>query len=101
MQAEFKDDIDLDSSADVSTAYDLVARKQDYEATVQDNPAAVHYVVAKNDERLRTIGEQRSDNFYVILTRPDDRQLREQINSALRDAIQNGTLEEIFSRYGL
>jgi polar amino acid transport system permease protein/polar amino acid transport system substrate-binding protein len=101
LQAEFKDDIELDSSDDVSTAYDLVAKKQDYDATVQDNPAAIFYVQTKNDERLRNIGERRSDNFYVILTRPGDKQLRAQIDTALRNAIQNGTLEQIYRRYGL
>ena len=101
LQAEFKDDVELDSSDDVSTAYDLVARKQDYDATVQDNPAAIYYVRTKNDVRLRSISERRADNFYIILTRPGDKQLREDINKVLRKAIQDGTLEAIYGRYGL
>ncbi len=101
MLAEFKDDVELDSSDDVSTAFDLIARKQDYDATVQDNPAAVYYVQTKKDTRLRNISERRADNFYVILTRPGDKQLRLSIDTALRNAIQSGALEEIYNRYGL
>ena len=101
MQAEFKDEIELESSDDVSNAFDLVARNRDYDATVQDNPAATFYVHTKGDDRLRVVGEKRADNYYVILTRPDDKQLRTDIDQALRKAIRDGTLEEIYRRYGI
>jgi polar amino acid transport system substrate-binding protein len=106
VEAEFKDEIKngvvkVDSSDDVSSAYDLVARKQGFDATVQDSPAALYYVKMKNEARLRTLGEQRAENFYIILTRPDDKQLRADIDKALRKGIQDGTLEEFSRRNGV
>ncbi len=80
MEANFKDDIELKSSDDVSNAFDLVARDAQYDATVQDNPAATYYANTLADERLRVLPEQRNENFYVVLTRPDDNALRTDID---------------------
>jgi polar amino acid transport system substrate-binding protein len=100
MQTEFKDDVDLEISNDVSSAYDLVAREQS-DATVQDSPATTYFVRTAGDDRLRIVSEQRAPNFYVILTRADDHKLRAEIDGALRKAIRNGTLKAILEKYDL
>ena len=95
---KFGNDIKLVISNDVSNAFDLVAQKHDADATVQDNPAATYYVGLDQD-RLKRVGEGRAPNFYVILTRKNDAELRRQLDEALRKGIRNGTLEAIYRKY--
>ena len=99
MKKVFKDDIDFDTSDDVSNTFDLLANKQ-IDATVQDNPAAIYYV-KKDEARLKQVGEGLMPNFYVILTRVKDKELRAKIDEALRKAIRDGTLEKIYRKYNL
>jgi polar amino acid transport system substrate-binding protein len=101
MQANFKDDVDLESSDDVSNAFDLVGSRNEYSATVQDNPSAIYFVQTKADPKLRILDDRREPNFYVILTRRDDKQLRADIDDALRKAIHDGALEAILRKYHL
>ena len=103
MQEKFGDAILLQSSDDVSSAFDLVARGQQngFDATVQDNPASLYYVQVDEKHRLKEVGDGREENFYVMLTRVEDATLRNQINQALREMIQDGTLESIYRKYNL
>lgn len=94
----FRDHIDLRINPDVATVIGLVERRE-LDATVQDTPAAQYYV--KHSDQLLIADEPRKSGFYVILTRPGDGELREQLNAALREAIRDGTLEKIYRKYGV
>lgn len=94
----FKDAIDLKINPDVATVIGLVEQKR-LDATVQDTPAAQYYV--NQSQRLAIADEPRKPNYYVILTRPADAELREQLNAALREGIRDGTFEKIFRKYGI
>jgi polar amino acid transport system substrate-binding protein len=50
---------------------------------------------------LKIADEPRKAGFYVILTRPQDKELREQLNAAIKKGIKNGTLKTIYEKYGL
>jgi polar amino acid transport system substrate-binding protein len=95
---EFADRIDLKINQDVVTVIDLVERKR-LDATVQDLPAAVYYL--KHGKNLKLADDPRKAGFYVILTRPGDTQLRDQLNAAIKTAIKDGTLKRIYEKYGL
>ncbi len=95
---KFGDKIDLKINPDVATVIGLVEQKR-LDATVQDNPAATYYV--KNGKGLRIADEPRKPGYYVILTRPEDKELREQLNAAINKAFKDGTLKRIYQKYGL
>jgi polar amino acid transport system substrate-binding protein len=102
LQKTYGDTIELVIYKDVSSTCDLVANGQ-LDATVQDNPAASFYVAEfnKNEKRLKQLDELKAQGFYVILTRAEDKDFREQINAALRKGIADGTLEKIYRKYGI
>ncbi|QJW93466.1 ABC transporter substrate-binding protein/permease [Frigoriglobus tundricola] len=94
----FGDKIELAISQDVASVITLVEQKR-LDATVQDTPAAVYYL--KHGNGLRLVDEPRKPGFYVILTRPQDQELREQLNAAIKKGIKDGTLKKICDKYGL
>lgn len=100
LEKSFGEDIDLEVHDDVSNTYNLVGKKR-LDATVQDNPAAQYYVPNDPGKRLKLLPETKAEGFYVILTREEDRELRERIDTALRKGLSDGKLEKIYSSYGL
>ena len=68
-------------------------------ATVQDNPAAVHFI--KKYPTLKTVGEGRQPGFYVIYLRQGDDELLRQLNAALQAGFRDGSLQRIYRKYGL
>ena len=68
-------------------------------ATVQDGPAAVHFV--KKYPELRTVGTGRQPGNYVIYLRKGDDDLRARLDQAIRDGFADGTLQRIDRKYGL
>ena len=101
MEKRYGGDINLRMSDDVASSFDLVANRQNARATVQDNPAVEYYVDTAGDGRLKVVGSPRAPGFYVILTRPGDRELRRQINEAIRAGVVDGSLRRIYEKYGL
>jgi polar amino acid transport system substrate-binding protein len=98
MKKAFGERIELKINPDVATVIGLVEQKR-LDATVQDIPAALYYV--KHGKGLQLVGEPRKPGFYVILTRPDEQALRDQLNAAIKKGIRNGTLKRIYDKYGL
>lgn len=94
----FRDTIDLKINPDVATVMGLVEQKR-LDATVQDTPAARFYVKRSRD--LMVADEPRKSGFYVILTRPGDHELREQLNQAISKGIRTGALKAIYEKYGV
>lgn len=94
----FGDKIDLKINPDVATVIGLVEEKR-LDATVQDLPAAVYYV--KQGKDLKLADEPRNPGYYVILTRASDKELREQLNAAIKKGIKDGSLKKIYDKYHL
>lgn len=95
---DFGEKIELAINPDVATVVGLVEQKR-LDATVQDTPAALYYV--KHGKDLKLADEPRQAGFYVILTRPTDKELREQLNAAIKKGIKDGTIKKIYEKYGL
>jgi polar amino acid transport system substrate-binding protein len=98
LKDEYGDKIDLKINPDVATVIGLVEEKR-LDATVQDLAAALYYI--KNGKGLQLGDEPRKPGFYVILTRPGDSTLRDQLNAAIKKGIKDGTLKAIYEKYGL
>ncbi len=97
----FKDAIERLPSKEVDEAFQLVEDGARMDATVQDSPAAIYYVEGGRREKLKVVGPGIDAGYYVILTRPKDAELREQISVALKAAMASGELEAIYRKYKL
>jgi polar amino acid transport system substrate-binding protein len=71
------------------------------DATVQDLPVAIYYVQQHGRPGLRLADRPREPGYYVAFVRPNDRELRQRLNEALRQAIRDGTLQRLYEKYGL
>ncbi|MCS7021544.1 MAG: ABC transporter substrate-binding protein/permease [Gemmataceae bacterium] len=88
---------------DVAIMFEEVKRRGRVDATVQDNPACAWFVFQEPVYRghLKIVGEGRQPGFYVIYLRKDDLQLKRQLDDAIRDGFRDGTLQRLYSKYGL
>ncbi|HTK78607.1 MAG TPA: ABC transporter permease subunit [Gemmataceae bacterium] len=68
------------------------------DATVTDTPAAVFY---GPKFRVRQAAPPAERGYYVMYLRPADEPLRDALNAGLRSALGDGSLREIYQRYGL
>jgi polar amino acid transport system substrate-binding protein len=79
-----------------------LVRKGSLDATLQDLPAARFYVgPGREFPTLRLVGRPVEPGYYVVFVRPRDKELREQLDQALREAFRDGTLRRIYEKYGL
>ncbi|HJZ58519.1 MAG TPA: ABC transporter substrate-binding protein/permease [Gemmataceae bacterium] len=103
LQGRFGDAVKLQSSETVTEMLDIVrdGRGDIADVTVQDAPAAAYYVQSGRYRGLKVVDDPAGYGYYVILTRPGDDRLREQLNDALRKGIRTGKLKEIYQKYGL
>jgi polar amino acid transport system substrate-binding protein len=102
LEKEFGDDIELVAldATGATSAMELVVNRQ-LDATVQDNPPATYYLKDKAFAKLEARGDLVSPGYYVIYVRKDDTELRDRLNSHLREALKDGTLERIYKDYDL
>jgi polar amino acid transport system substrate-binding protein len=101
LRAKFGDAIEVVPTREVDETFQLIEGGERLDVTVQDSPAAAYYIEGGRRPGLHVVGEPVAPGYYVILTRPDEGPLREQLNEALRKALTSGKLKEIYSRYGL
>ncbi len=100
LQQNFGDDVQIEAYRQgVTSAMDSVQKGQ-LDATVQDAPAARHYL-AREFPTLRPVGEPIAPGYFVIFVRHADNELREKLNQAIRTGLENGTLQRIYERYGI
>lgn len=72
------------------------------DGTVQDWPAAQHYInVARRFPELDLLEERVSPGYYVMYARPEDQHLVDELNSALEQLYTSGELRRIYAKYGL
>ncbi|HEY7157011.1 MAG TPA: ABC transporter substrate-binding protein/permease [Gemmataceae bacterium] len=89
-------------SEEGSTGVMGMVRDGKLDATVQDNVATLYYVQQKHGyEDLRTVGESIEPGYFVMFLRPNDTELRERLDEALRAALKDGSLRRIYDKYGL
>jgi polar amino acid transport system substrate-binding protein len=79
--------------------FEEVKRRGRLDATVQDNPACVYFT--RTMPELKMVGEGRQPGFYVIYLRKNDPELLDRLNQAIKDGLKDGTLQRIYSKYGL
>jgi polar amino acid transport system permease protein/polar amino acid transport system substrate-binding protein len=101
MREKFGDDVEVIATKEVDETFQLVEEGVRMDATVQDSPAAVYYVQGGRRDKLKVVGPPAPAGYYVILTRPKDVELREQLNAAIKEALASGKLEAIYRKYGL
>jgi polar amino acid transport system substrate-binding protein len=89
-------------SEEGSTGVMRMVREGKLDATAQDLPVALYYVREKHGyEDLRMVGEPIEPGYYVLFVRPNDTELRQRLNEALRAALRDGSLRRIYDNYGL
>jgi polar amino acid transport system substrate-binding protein len=98
IQRRYGSQVDLPTNPDVANVIDLVNKGQ-FDSTVQDYPAAVHFL--KEYPNLKSVGEpvRPGLGLYVIYYRKTDPELGEQLNKAIAEGIRDGTFERIYRKY--
>lgn len=74
------------------------------DATVQDSPASAWYLRQPEFAALRTAGaavKPTEHNYYVVYVRPEDDELRQKLDDAIRAGLADGTFRRILQRYHL
>ena len=70
-----------------------------YDATLQDVPAARFYI--DRYPGLDLAGPPVSHGYYVIYTRPGDRALRDALDQGIAHLIASGELRRLYEKYGI
>lgn len=112
LKAEFNGDLQINAYDQIAAAFSSLLNNQ-VVAVINDNTVSSEYV-NKNPEKLRFVkgdgaaAEQGRDappyltltiEDYGIAFREDDDDLRKQVNDALATIRENGTYDEIYSKY--
>lgn len=72
------------------------------DATVQDLPALVFYLnQLKRYPRLKIVDRPEQPGYYVLYARRDDEDLVRQLNSAIRQLYDDGSLRRLYEEYGM
>lgn len=81
----------------VESFRDLANRRID--AVVLDGPIALYYL--KGEPQLKTAGQPFAPGYYGIGLRKEDTTLRAALNKAIAELLADGSLQRIYSKYGL
>jgi polar amino acid transport system substrate-binding protein len=95
---QFGETVELKGYPEIINVMKLVEERR-LDATVQDMPVAVFY--GHDFPGLRKVGEPVAPGYYVALVRRSDERLRGKLNEALLKAMNDGTLQRIYDKYGL
>jgi polar amino acid transport system substrate-binding protein len=95
----YGDKAEVLENKDVAVVFEEVKRRGRMDATVQDNPASIYFTRTMPD--LKLVGEGRQPSFYVIYLRKNDAELLNKLNEAIKDGLKDGTLQRIYTKYGL
>jgi len=91
-------DADILTNEDVANVIQLVQDRR-LPATVQDSPAATHFL--KEYPELRLAGEPIRAGYYVLYYRPTDVELGQELNDAIRAGLLDGSFRRIYEKYDL
>jgi polar amino acid transport system substrate-binding protein len=98
LEKEYGGSIDLKKFPEITMVMGLVEHGQ-LDATVQDVPTVTYY--GREYPGLHAVGEPVEPGYYVGYVRPGEDKLREQINAAILKAVSDGTLRQIYEKYGV
>jgi polar amino acid transport system substrate-binding protein len=98
VKKRFGDAVELKLYPEVTSVMGLVEQGQ-LDATLQDVPIAIHY--APEFPGLHAVGQPEAPGYYVAYVRKGDDELRERLNEAITKAFQDGTLKQIYVKYGV
>ena len=98
VEERYGDSVVLKKYPELTSVMGLVERGQ-LDALVQDVPIGIHY--APDFPGLHTVGEPLAPGYYVGYIRKGDDALREQLDAAIQAAIDDGTLERLYRKYGI
>jgi polar amino acid transport system substrate-binding protein len=103
LEKAFGDDIEIVAKGEEgTTGVMLSVTAGQLDATVQDLPAALYYVGrGKEFPDLRFVGEPVEPGYYVIFVRPSDTQLRDRLDAAIKEGLQNGSLQKLYEQEGV
>lgn len=97
MSTQFAETVEVKRYSGTTDGFrDVEHRQCDF--TVTDTPAALVYGKRFS---VRQIGQPIERGYYVMYLRQGDTALRDRLNDLLRQAIRDGSLREIYARYGL
>ncbi len=77
----------------------MAVQNGQFDATLQDLPAAIFY--RRQYPGLATAGEPLSRGYYVIYVRKEDRSLRDALDLGLERLIKSGELHRLYEKYGI
>jgi polar amino acid transport system substrate-binding protein len=77
----------------------LAVQNGQFDATLQDGPAALFY--RRRFPGLALAGEPQSSGYYVIYCRKEDQSLRNAIDQGLERLIKSGELRRLYNKYGI
>jgi polar amino acid transport system substrate-binding protein len=101
LRKEFGGDVDILAFKEGTTGAMDQVRSGQLDATVQDDLTADYYA-EHGYQDLQFAGEPREvkgHGYYVIFVRPQDAALRDRLNTALREMIEDGTLKKIYQKH--
>jgi polar amino acid transport system substrate-binding protein len=101
LSMHYKNDITIIQTREVDETFQLLEGGERLDATVQDSPTTTYYVEDGRLPKLRAIPGSVEPGYYVLLTRPENKELREKLNDAIRDGLRSGKLEAIYRKYHL
>jgi polar amino acid transport system substrate-binding protein len=88
---------DMKSYDDIGLAFQDLMNGQ-IDAVVADNPLALGYV-AKNADKLKTVGAVFTDEYYGIAVCKDKTELVEQLNKGLKAVQDEGLVEQLVDKW--
>jgi polar amino acid transport system substrate-binding protein len=77
----------------------LAVQNGQYDATLQDVPAARFY--RERFSGLEFVGRAESPGYYVIYVRKEDGSLRDALDQGLARLIETGELQRLYEKYGI
>ena len=103
VEREFGNDVDIEALGEEGTT-GVMSKVQSgaLDATVQDTPTATYYIgPGREFPRLQLTAEPVEPGYFVIYLRRTDAELCVRLDDSLRAAEKDGTLRQIYSKYGL
>jgi polar amino acid transport system substrate-binding protein len=90
------------SVSDGATNAMRAVRNGQFDATLQDLPAARYYIKSPEfRDQLALVGPPEGCGYYVIYTRKNDPRLRDAIDRAIGQLIDSGELKALYEKYDI
>jgi polar amino acid transport system substrate-binding protein len=86
---------------DAATTAMMKVRSGQIDGTLQDLPAAKHYIRQPEFQELILAGPPEGCGYYVMFVRKDDLTLRDALNEAIGSSLKSGDLKTILEKYAI